>query len=132
MGAIFRASLSLVLKFVPWDTVIAFICNYVIEKALSSDKKQGNYDKTITTVGHFAEALTVTQSFLVDGVLTPEEIKDGAELVKDLRKRLIETWAEGNPSKELEAAVRSENTDLSEQLGKVEQMTKAAEYKAAQ
>lgn len=131
MSAIFKASLSLILKFVPWDTVIAFVVNFIMDKLLADGSRKSTYEKTVTTIGHAAEALAVAQSILADGRLTSEEAVQASELAKDLRKKLLETWADRGDSKLIEATVKAENHQLAENLAKVEQMQKAAEFDAA-
>jgi len=130
MKSIAQAALALAMKFIPWDTVFAYVINYILDKFVNDAGNKELYSKVVKTMGHVGEALAVAENYLQDGVITKEEAQSASELAKDMRLQLLATWSNAEPSKEIEQAVKSENPILAENLAKVAEMQKAVEFKA--
>lgn len=88
---------------IPLERLVAYGLNYLLDKLTSKDSSLDLYQRIVKTIGHIAEALAVTQALLADGLISDEEAQYAAGFSGDLRKKLLELWAEGLPSKEVEA-----------------------------
>jgi len=88
---------------VPLERLVAYGLNYLLDKLTSKDASMELYQRVIKTIGHIAEALAVSQALLVDGKISEDEAQYAAGFSGDLRKKLLELWANGESGKEIEA-----------------------------
>ncbi|NCU40148.1 hypothetical protein EOL73_00125 [Candidatus Saccharibacteria bacterium] len=130
MKSIAQAALALAMKCIPWDTVFVYVINYILDKFVNDAGNKELYSKVVKTMGHAGEALAVAENYLQDGVITKEEAQSASEMAKDMRLKLLSTWSNAEPSKEIEQVVKAENPVLAENLAKVAEMQKAVEFKA--
>lgn len=86
--------LSIVLRSIPWDRIIAILCNWLIDKYTG----QGDAGQVASNLRHAGEAVAVTAKALADETVTEAEVAAAREV--------IDAWSDGRETpRDAEATV---------------------------